>query len=254
MKITFLGTGTSQGIPVIGCGCEVCNSSDSHDSRLRTSAMVTINGKNIIIDVGPDFRQQMLLNKVVDVDSVLLTHEHNDHIIGLDDVRPFNFRYRKDMPVYCTRRVMDALKKTFDYAFSENPYPGSPQFELREISAEKNFKVAGQPVIPIEVYHGNIPVLGFRLGDLTYITDAKTINEAAIKKIKGTRLLIINALRLETHHSHFSLEEALTFIELIRPQQAYLIHLSHKMGLAAEISKRLPPNVDIAYDGLTVTI
>jgi phosphoribosyl 1,2-cyclic phosphate phosphodiesterase len=254
LKITFLGTGTSQGIPVIACDCEVCTSSDPQDTRLRTAAMVTVNGKNIVIDVGPDFRQQMLQNKIVDIDSILITHEHNDHVIGLDDVRPFNFRHQKKMPVYCTLRVMESLKKHFDYAFAENPYPGAPRFELKEIFAGKIFEVAGQSVVPFTVMHGKMPVLGFRFGDLTYITDAKEIDDVAIEKIKGTKILIINALRLEKHHSHFSLDEALAFITLIKPQKAFLVHVSHTMGLAAAINERLPSNVALAYDGLEVVV
>ncbi len=254
MKITFLGTGTSQGVPVIGCDCKVCTSSNSQDNRLRTSAMITIYEKNFVIDVGPDFRQQMLLNKVEDIECVLITHEHNDHVIGLDDVRPFNFKYRKNIPIYCTGRVIKSLKKHFDYAFAENPYPGAPRFNINEIEAGIPITVANESIIPFEVMHGNMPVLGFRFGDLTYITDAKTIDDNAIEKIKGTKVLVLNALRLESHHSHFSLEEALDFITYIQPEQAYLTHISHKMGLAEEISKRLPSNVSLAYDGLSVCV
>lgn len=254
MKITFLGTGTSQGVPVIACDCEVCTSPDTQNTRLRTSVMITINGKNIVIDVGPDFRQQMLQNKIVDIHSVLITHEHNDHVVGLDDLRPFNFRYQKDIPIFCTNQVMNSLKQRFSYAFAENPYPGAPRFELVEIFADEDFEVAGHSVIPIEVLHGRMSVLGFRFDELTYITDAKTIDEVAIQKIKGTKILIINALRLEKHHSHLSLEEALAFISIIQPKQAYLVHISHKMGLAANINKRLPENVALAYDGLQVVI
>lgn len=254
MKVIFLGTGTSQGVPVIGCDCEVCNSKNPQDSRLRTSLMVVVNGKNIVIDVGPDFRQQMLQNDIVDVDSVLITHEHNDHVIGLDDVRPFNFRYQKDMPIYCTTRVMNNLKERFAYAFLENPYPGSPRFNLIEIFADKSFEISQQKIIPIEVNHGKMPVLGFRFGDFTYITDAKTIDEVSVEKIRGSKYLVLNALRKEEHHSHFSLDEALVFINKVKPQKAFLTHLSHRMGLAKDVNKLLPPNVVIAYDGLTVNI
>lgn len=254
MKITFLGTGTSQGIPVIGCDCEVCVSNDPENARLRTSAMISANGKNIVIDVGPDFRQQMLSNNVVDVDSILLTHEHNDHVIGMDDVRPFNFRYRRDMPVYCTTQVMDSLKKRFAYAFMDNPYPGAPRFQLKKITAHSPFEAAGQTIIPILVMHGRMPVLGFRVGDITYITDAKTIADSEIEKIKGTKILVLNALRLEEHHSHLSLREALELVERIRPEQTYFTHISHKMGLASAINKKLPPDVTLAYDGLSVSV
>lgn len=254
MKITFLGTGTSQGIPVIGCECSVCNSPDPHDTRFRTAAMVTVNGKNIVIDAGPDFRQQMLQNKIVEIEGVLITHEHNDHIIGLDDVRPFNFRQQKDLPIYCTSHVKECLKRHFYYAFEENPYPGSPRFDLKEIVVNKPFEIAGQSIIPFEVLHGKMPVLGFRFGDFTYITDAKTIDSEAVNIIKGTKILVLNALRLETHHSHFSLEEALEFITIIKPEKAFLVHISHMMGTAAEIKNKLPENVALAYDGLEVHI
>jgi len=216
--------------------------------------MVSVNGKNIVIDVGPDFRQQMLQNNITDVDSVLITHEHNDHIIGLDDVRPFNFRYKKDMPIYCTTMVMNSLKNRFAYAFLENPYPGSPRFDLQQITADTSFEIAGQKIIPIEVNHGKMPVLGFRFNDFTYITDAKTVSVDSFKKIEGTKKLVLNALRKEEHHSHFSLDEALRFIEKIQPEQAYLTHLSHRMGLSADINKILPSNVSIAYDGLVLEI
>lgn len=254
MKVTFLGTGTSQGIPVIGCDCETCTSENPQDSRLRTSIMVTTEGKNIVIDVGPDFRQQMLANGVLDIDSVLLTHEHNDHIIGMDDVRPFNFRYRKDIPVYCTARVQASLRERFSYAFSTTPYPGVPRFELYEIDSVNSFDVAGQTVIPIEVSHGRMPVMGFRFGDFTYITDAKIISAESFKKIAGSKILVLNALRKEDHHSHLTLEEALAIIQKIQPKQAYLTHLSHMMGPVKNINKILPPNVRIAYDGLVIDV
>lgn len=252
MKITFLGTGTSQGIPVIGCDCEVCLSNDPQDKRLRTAAMVELGETNIVIDVGPDFRQQMLANNINKVEAVLVTHEHNDHIIGMDDVRPFNFRYRRDMPVYCTTQVQKSLKKRFAYAFDEDPYPGAPRFELRTISAGNSFKVGDTSILPIQVMHASMPVLGFRIGALTYLTDAKTISDEAFSQLAGTEVLILNALRKEEHHSHLSLDQALEVIDKVQPKQAYLIHMSHRMGLAAEINKILPKNVSLAYDGLSI--
>lgn len=254
MKITFLGTGTSQGIPVIACDCEVCSSEDFKDKRLRTAAMVSINDFNIAIDAGPDFRQQMLVNNVKDIEGVLITHEHNDHIIGLDDVRPFNFRYKKDMPIYSTESVAQSLKKRFSYAFDSNPYPGAPRFQLRKIEKNEPFELVGYKIIPIEVMHGRMPVLGFRFGDLTYITDAKTISPESIEKIKGTKVLVLNALRKEVHHSHLSLEEALQVVNVIKPARTYFTHLSHNMGTHQSVSKLLPENVEIAYDGLVVEI
>ncbi len=254
MKITFLGTGTSQGVPVITCNCEVCRSPDPRDVRLRTSALISVGYKNFVIDVGPDFRQQMLQNNIVDIESVLISHEHNDHIIGLDDLRPFNFRYRKNMPIHCTSQVAASLKERFAYAFSDNPYPGAPRFEVKEIIANQEFISSGQKIIPFEVMHGKMPVMGFRFGDLTYITDAKNIEDTAIEKIKGTKLLVVNALRHEEHHSHFNLEEALAFINKVNPEKTYLTHISHKMGAAATINKELPPNVSLAYDGLVLSV
>lgn len=254
MKLTFLGTGTSQGIPVIGCDCEVCLSTDPQDKRLRTAAFVELGDANIVIDVGPDFRQQMLSNNVREVEAVLLTHEHNDHIIGMDDVRPFNFRFRRDMPVYCSEQVQRSLKKRFSYAFDEDPYPGAPRFQLKTIKASEVFKIGEQEILPIQVMHASMPVLGFRFGSLTYLTDAKTISELAYQQLEGTEVLILNALRKEEHHSHLSLDQALEVIARIQPKQAYLIHMSHRLGLAADINKNLPKGVSLAYDGLTVEV
>ncbi len=254
MKLTFLGTGTSQGIPVIGCDCEVCLSTDPQDKRLRTAAFVELRDTNIVIDVGPDFRQQMLTNNVREIEAVLLTHEHNDHIIGMDDVRPFNFRFRRDMPVYCSEQVQRSLKKRFSYAFDEDPYPGAPRFQLKTIKASEVFKIGEQEILPIQVMHASMPVLGFRFGKLTYLTDAKTISDLAYQQLAGTEVLILNALRKEEHHSHLSLDEALEVIARIQPKQAFLIHMSHTLGLAADINKSLPKGVSLAYDGLTIEI
>lgn len=254
MTITFLGTGTSQGVPIIGCDCEVCQSGDPRDHRLRTSILISEAGKNISVDVGPDFRQQMLRAGVKELHAILLTHEHNDHIIGLDDVRPFNFRQWRNMPVYGTAHVLEEVQKRFAYIFDKNPYPGAPMIELRTISKSEKFAVEGIEVTPVEVLHGQWPVLGFRVKDFTYITDMKTVSVEEKAKIEGSKVLVLNALHLEKHHSHLSLYEALDFIEKLKPEQAYLTHIGHRMGKHAEVSKILPPNVALACDGLTLEI
>ncbi|MGB0984377.1 MAG: MBL fold metallo-hydrolase [Saprospiraceae bacterium] len=254
MKITLLGTGTSQGVPVIGCDCEACQSTDLRDKRLRTSAMIEVNGKTIVIDIGPDFRQQMIRAKVQKVDAILLTHEHSDHVIGLDDVRPFNFRYLMDMPVYGEQRVLDSLRERFAYIFASNPYPGVPRVTLNPISKNEPLELFGQSIVPIEVLHYKLPVLGFRFDKFTYITDIKTISEEEIEKVKGTEYLVVSALRREEHISHFTLEEALDFIKKIKPKQAYLTHLSHRMGKHEDLENELPENVSVAYDGLSFTM
>lgn len=254
MKITLLGTGTSQGVPVIGCECEVCVSTDRRDKRLRTAALVEADDHVLAIDAGPDFRQQMLRENVQKLDAVLLTHEHTDHMIGLDDVRPFNFRYRRSMPIYATRPVQKELRDRFAYAFAERPYPGAPSYELRTISKEEPFSVNGMEIQPVEVIHGRLPVLGFRFGAFTYITDAKTIAPEELEKIRGTEVLVLNALHHQEHYSHLNLEQALALIRELRPRQAWLTHISHHMGLHEKINQQLPENVALAYDGLCLEI
>jgi phosphoribosyl 1,2-cyclic phosphate phosphodiesterase len=251
MKITMLGTGTSQGVPVIACDCRVCTSTDSRDKRLRCSVLITIDGENYCIDSGPDFRQQMLRENVKTLSGVIFTHEHKDHIAGLDDVRAFNFRERRDMNVYCAAPVEEALRRDFHYAFAENKYPGVPSLRIYPIDKNPFELSNGTKIIPIEVMHYKMPVLGYRIGDFTYITDAKTISEEEKEKIRGTEILVVNALRIQEHISHFNLEEALAFIEEIQPKKAYLTHISHLFGTHEEISAMLPPNVYAAYDGLT---
>lgn len=254
MKVTVLGSGTSQGVPVIACDCHVCTSEDSKDSRLRCSVLISIDGKNYVIDSGPDFRQQMLREKVTTLSGILFTHEHKDHVAGMDDVRAFNFREKRDMDVYCSERVLEALKREFSYVFGENTYPGIPKIHVNLIN-KSAFKLPNDITVqPIEVMHYMLPVLGFRFGDFTYLTDAKTITEEEKQKLVGTKILIVNALRREEHVSHFNLEEALAFIAEIKPERAYLTHISHLFGRHEEIEKELPENVFVAYDGLTLEI
>lgn len=251
MKVTFLGTGTSQGIPVIGCDCEVCTSNDQKDKRLRTSVLVEVQGKKIVIDTGPDFRQQMLRAGTQELHAVLFTHEHKDHIAGLDDVRAFNFKYNRDMPLYASERVQQRLKQEYSYAFAENPYPGSPMLKLNTVANEV-FSVEGVEVTPIQVLHGKLPVHGFRMADFTYITDAKTIEPSEKEKIKGSKVLVLNALRRKEHHSHLTLSQALDLAAELQPEQAFFTHFSHLLGKHAEVSRELPDNVYLAYDGLTL--
>jgi phosphoribosyl 1,2-cyclic phosphate phosphodiesterase len=254
MIFTFLGTGTSQGIPVIACNCEVCTSSDVRDFRFRTSGMFEVDNKVLVIDTGPDFRQQMLQNKVKTIDAVIYTHEHKDHIAGMDDVRPFNYIQKKNIELYANQRVKDALHKDFHYAFDEKfRYPGIPLVNINLIE-NKKFDCQGIEVLPIEVLHYKLPVLGFRIKDFSYITDANYIADTEMEKLKGSRVLVLNALRHETHISHFNLKEALQIIEEVNPERAYLTHISHHLGLHEEVQKQLPQNVFLAYDGLRVEI
>ena len=251
MKITMLGTGTSQGVPVIACDCSVCTSEDERDKRLRCSVLVSAHGENFCIDSGPDFRQQMLRAQVKTLSGIIFTHEHKDHIAGLDDVRAFNFKEKKDMDIFCTAPVEKALRREFFYAFEENKYPGVPSLNMVSINDQPFHLSNGLELIPIKVMHYKMPVLGFRIRDFTYITDAKTVSEEEKEKIRGSKILIVNALRKQEHISHFNLEEALAFIADINPEKAYLTHISHLFGTHEEISKLLPPNVYPAYDGLT---
>ena len=250
MKITFLGTGTSQGIPVIGCGCNVCQSKDSKDKRLRVSVLVETVDKTIVIDSGPDFRYQMLRAGVKDLDAVLFTHEHKDHVAGLDDIRPFNYLLQKKIDVYATPRVQEALKREFSYIFSEIKYHGVPQINLHTVT-DKPFCIGEINVVPIEVLHYKLPVTGYRFKDFTYITDAKTVTKESIKKIIGTKVLVINALQIDSHISHFTLSEAIDFAHLIGAETTYFTHMSHNLGLHEDIEKLLPENIKLAFDGLS---
>lgn len=251
MKITFLGTGTSQGIPIIGCQCSVCQSNDKFDKRLRTAALIQSHGVTIAIDAGPDFRQQMLRANVKTLDAILLTHEHRDHIAGIDDVRAFNFLMQKPMDIWAEPRVQQSLKSDFSYIFSENKYPGSPEVVLKTIS-EEPFDIGDIKVIPIRAFHLELPIFGFRFGSLTYITDANHIPDQEKEKIKGSKCLVVNALRKKKHISHFCLPEALELIREINPDSAYLTHISHQMGTHREIQAELPDNIFLAYDGLSI--
>ncbi len=253
MKITFLGTGTSQGVPVIACDCGVCSSADSRDKRLRVSVLIEEAGKAIVIDSGPDFRYQMLRAGVKHLDAIVFTHEHKDHVAGLDDVRAFNYKQDAEINIYARPRVQEALKREFSYIFSADKYPGIPLIKMHEIK-NKEFKVAGISFLPIEVMHFKMPVFGFRIADFTYITDAKTVSGEEKLKIKGSKILVINALQKEKHVSHFTLEEAIAFAQEIGAWKTYFTHLSHRMGTHTEISKLLPDGIELAFDGLEIYI
>ena len=252
MKVTVLGSATSQGIPVIACECNVCKSTNPKDKRLRASILIQKDGKNIVIDSGPDFRQQMLKNNVSSLDCILFTHEHKDHIAGLDDVRAFNFKQKKAMEIYCSKQVENALEREYHYIFAENRYPGVPSVNINLINKNPFQLFNTIDIHPIEVLHYKLPVLGFRIDDFTYITDAKTISNKEKVKILGTKTLIINCLRREEHISHFNLKEALAFINEIKAETSYLTHISHLFGTHEEIEQELPPNVFVAYDGLVI--
>lgn len=252
VEAVFLGTGTSQGIPVIGCECPVCHSADKKDRRLRSSLLLKINGQNIVIDAGPDFRQQMLFAQVKTLRAILITHEHADHIFGLDDVRSYNWIQKLPMDIYAEKRVLKSIERIFDYVFAENQYPGTPKMKLHTIENEP-FDIDEIHFVPVRCYHHKLPVFGFRIGGLSYITDTNYIDDGEIKKLYGSRVLIINALRKEKHISHFNLDQALEVIGKIHPGKAYLTHISHGFGRHEEIESLLPPNVFAAYDGLKIT-
>lgn len=254
MKVTFLGTGTSQGIPIIGSDHPVCLSNDEKDKRLRVSVLVEWDDCTYVVDCGPDFRQQMLRSNCRHIDAILFTHEHSDHVAGLDDIRPFFFR-QGDIPIYAHKRVLKALKRRFDYIFVENAnkYPGVPNIEAIEIK-NNAFRVNDHEIIPIDAEHNRLQVFGFRFKDFAYLTDVKTIKKKEQKKLENLEVLVVNALRIEPHHSHFNLKEALGFIAQVQPRYAYLTHISHHLGFHEEVQQQLPKNVYLAYDNLQITI
>lgn len=253
MKVTVLGSGTSQGVPVIGCSCEVCRSLDFRDKRLRVSIHIAVDDKSFIIDSGPDFRQQVLRERIKSLDALIFTHEHKDHTAGMDDIRSFNFLQKRDMPIYGRERVLDQLKREFAYVFEENTYPGVPKVKVHPIE-NIPFEVDGIKFIPIEVMHHMLPVFGFRINDFSYVTDAKTISNTEKEKIKGSKVLILDALQKEDHLSHLTLSEALALIEELDVEMTYLTHISHRMGLHHKVNTELPDNVKLAHDGLQIEL
>lgn len=249
--LTFFGTGTSQGVPVIGCRCDVCTSSDPRDARLRTSAGVVYEGMKFIVDVGPDFRTQCLQTGWDAADAVLLTHAHQDHVAGLDDLRPFIFKSGREMPVYADAFTMNQVVDRFSYAFGGTNYPGAPRLTANQINPNETLNIGPASIQPIPIMHGNQPILGFRFGPMAYLTDVSAIPEDSLEKLQNLDVLVLNALRIEPHHSHLNLESALAYIEQINPKTTYLIHISHLLGLHDTIEKQLPEGIHLAIDGMT---
>ncbi|TMI84965.1 MAG: MBL fold metallo-hydrolase [Bacteroidetes bacterium] len=253
LKITFLGTGTSSGVPMIACDCEVCTSLDVKDKRLRPSIMVQSEKTTIVVDTTPDFRYQMLREKVKKVDAILFTHPHKDHIAGLDDVRAFNFFSRRKMDVYANSLTEEALKREFAYAFADKKYPGVPDIELNTITLDP-FSIGDIFIVPVQVWHLKMPVLGFRFGKFTYVTDANKIDEEEKQKIRGSEIFVVNVLRKQSHISHFSLGEAIDLVQELRVPKSYFTHISHQLGLHEAIEAELPDNIHLAYDGLVINV
>lgn len=253
MKITFLGTGTSQGIPVIACECPVCLSSDPKDNRLRSSVLIETDSISFVIDSGPDFRQQMLREKVKKLDAILFTHEHKDHISGADDVRSFNWIYKKPMDVFAEARVLSAIQREYSYVFADEKYPGVPEMTLHPIE-NIDFDLLGVSVTPVRGMHHKLPVFGYRIGDFAYLTDINYVSDEEILKLKDLDVLVVSALRKRKHLSHFNLEEALEFVNKVKPKRTFFTHISHYMGYHEEVNKELPENIRLAFDGLTIEL
>jgi phosphoribosyl 1,2-cyclic phosphate phosphodiesterase len=253
LKITFLGTGTSQGVPVIACNCAVCLSKNPKDNRLRSSILIESDTTTIIVDTGPDFRYQMLRNHTQKLDAIIFTHPHKDHIAGMDDVRAFNYKQKSAMEVFATEATQESLRREFYYIFSDFKYPGIPLINFNTIALDR-FTIGDITLQPIEVFHYKMPVLGFRVKDFTYITDAKTITDTEFEKIKGTKILVINALQIEKHISHFTLEEAIAFAKKVNAEKTYFTHISHKLGKHKDVSEQLGPNIALSFDGLSFDI
>lgn len=253
MTVTFLGTGTSQGVPIICCECAVCKSNDPKDNRLRSSILIESETTKVIIDAGPDFRQQLLRKNLKSLDAVVFTHEHKDHIAGLDEVKAFNYFNNMKMPVYATERVQTALKREFAYIFSEEKYPGIPEIDLHTITDEP-ICINDIKLLPIDVIHYKMPVKGYRIRNFTYITDANYISETEIEKIRGSEIIVINALRKEPHLSHFTFSEAINLMQELKPKKAFFTHISHQLGLHQDVSLELPDFIELAYDGLHIEI
>ena len=255
MRITFLGTGTSSGVPMIGCTCPVCRSLDYRDQRLRVSVHLEVDGKSFVIDTGPDFRQQALRHRINHLDAVLFTHEHKDHTAGLDDIRAYNFRQQQEIPVFGEPRVLRQLQQEFAYIFAEHKYPGVPRVSLHAIELDNElFDVLGVSVLPLRALHHRLPVLGFRIGSFCYLTDANHISPETLDQMRGADVIVLNALRREQHISHFTLAEAIEILEDLAPKRGYLTHISHQLGRHAEVEAELPAFVRLAYDGLVISV
>lgn len=252
MRVEFLGTGTSQGVPIIACKCPVCSSKEPKDKRLRASILISHLNQHLVVDCGPDFRAQMLRCGIDTLDAILFTHAHRDHMAGLDDIRGFNFAMKKPIDIYCEKRVEKAIRKEFFYAFEEPKYPGVPEMNMHQISLEP-FTLIDLPILPIQVWHHKLPILGFRFHNFVYITDANKIEPKELEKIKGCKVLVLNALRREPHISHFTLDEAVALVEYIKPEVAYFTHISHQLGIHKDVENELPDNIHLAYDGLTIS-
>jgi len=246
MNITFLGTGTSTGVPQLGCKCPVCRSENPKDKRLRNSALITVDNKRFLIDAGPDLRQQLIKNDIFQVTAILLTHEHYDHVGGLDDVRPLG-----ETNIYAEKNVLEAIERNMPYCFGQIKYPGVPKMNLHEITVQP-FEIQGLRIIPVRVMHARLPILGFRIGDMAYLTDVKSIDDRELEKLQGLKVLVINALRKEEHISHISISEAISISQEIRAENTYFTHISHHLGLHDEINKELPENIQLAYDNLSI--